>query len=169
MRCLSLITLAITTLPYYVYSFCVYNQHTDGTAFFISEVDGYGSTSNKAFKKDRIRAGEKQCCNYSNKDCVIGQNANAIVRFYVHRFSGDNKSLDTFEITCPGGGALTLGGTGANPTTAVKWADGSDFPYAKNMDAKRIWAAKVNETRTLNDQKQNPDHGGSQNKTEGAL
>ncbi|KAI8149443.1 hypothetical protein BJV82DRAFT_573772 [Fennellomyces sp. T-0311] len=113
LRFTPLLILALLLLPCNVYGFCVINQHSDDTEFYVRQTDGFkkGTGYYARFRYKHVLPGQMQCCAHTNRSCVGSSDENSIVKFYVHRFY-HGSDLGAIEIDCPAGGTLTVSGTG---------------------------------------------------------
>ncbi|KAI8149442.1 hypothetical protein BJV82DRAFT_504657 [Fennellomyces sp. T-0311] len=82
----------------------------------------------RRFSQDNIRPNETQCCHYSNTDCNKSGKPDEIVKFLIHRLYPGRQDLGRYDISCPGGGWISMGGNKDSPVFKVHWADGSDYP-----------------------------------------
>ncbi|KAI8143840.1 hypothetical protein BJV82DRAFT_683025 [Fennellomyces sp. T-0311] len=128
MRLLPLLTFTLSAFPYYAYSYCVYNKHSDDTDMMVSQVHTRPGFS--GFRKD-IPPGGHECCPYNNSDCnPYVEDPNATVRLSIIRHHA-YKIYVQFTVTVPAGGWVVVDGDKENHTVAVKWADGRNYDETK--------------------------------------
>ncbi|KAI8149446.1 hypothetical protein BJV82DRAFT_652730 [Fennellomyces sp. T-0311] len=150
MHILTLFVLAIITMPYFVYCFCIYNDFSDDSRFFVRQVAGYhGGTIFSRFKHKDVKPGEYRCCHHTQKTCVGGDEY-SVVKFYIRTFNTRGE-INHFEITCPGGGYIVLWGDELNPQVKVHFANGTPYLYERDNNGHTRWlSANLNKTRELN-------------------
>ncbi|KAI8143842.1 hypothetical protein BJV82DRAFT_578451 [Fennellomyces sp. T-0311] len=124
---LSLLVFTLSAFPYYAYSYCIYNKHTDQTFMQVSKAPLWVRYQDEDFRKD-IGPGGKECCPFTNSDCNPDPgNPDHIVKLYITRY---DTTYSRFTVTLPAGGWVVLHGDKESYDVAVRWADGRNYDEA---------------------------------------
>ncbi|KAI8139651.1 hypothetical protein BJV82DRAFT_581768 [Fennellomyces sp. T-0311] len=130
MRFFSLLTFTLCALPYYAYSYCVYNKLQGETYIDAVQAINRNTGAYSRFRKS-IAPGEKECCPSTNADCnPVPTDPGNFILLYIGRVN-EYGTINRFSVSIPAGGWVVVGGSVTNYDVQVKWPDGTNCDEAE--------------------------------------